>query len=156
MQYIKGTKHSKLPLSSCMFMQEAVAISGLLDLPVRSSRELSCSYSRQVYTLAHAFTLPIHVARTYSVQVCSSGRSLLHKHAGAERAEALLTTSAEDCLKAAVYDGAYSGSGRAGPAQVILGFLQQPFTDLRVATYRSKPFPYCSRCTCPAVSVWLC
>ena len=56
--------------------------------------------------------------------------------AGAERDAAVLSTSAEECLKAAVYDGAYSGSSRAGPAQVLLGFLQQPFTDLRIATYR--------------------
>lgn len=56
--------------------------------------------------------------------------------AGAERDEAVLSPSAEEGLKAAVYDGACSGSSRAGPAQVLLGFLQQPFTDLRIATYR--------------------
>ena len=65
-----------------------------------------------------------------------------HGCAGAERIDAVLSTSAEECLKAAVYDGAYSGSGQAGPAQVLLGFLQQPFTDLRIATYRHSPSLY--------------
>lgn len=69
--------------------------------------------------------------------------------AGAERSQAVLSASAEDSLKAAVYDGAYSGSSKAQPALVLLGFLRQPFTDLRIATYRHRPsHTVCMRSSC--------
>ena len=44
--------------------------------------------------------------------------------------------TAEESLKTAIYDGALSGGRQGGPAQALLGFLEQPFTDLRVAAYR--------------------
>lgn len=56
--------------------------------------------------------------------------------AGAERSEAVLMPTAEESLKTAIYDGALSGGRQGGPAQALLGFLEQPFTDLRVAAYR--------------------
>ena len=61
---------------------------------------------------------------------------MLTAHAGAERSDAVLTHKAEESLKAAIYDGTFSGSCQGGPAQALLGFLEQPFTDLRVAAYR--------------------
>ena len=56
--------------------------------------------------------------------------------AGAERSEAVVTSAAEEALKAAVYDGAASSSHQGGPAHVLLAYLEQPFTDLRIAAYR--------------------
>lgn len=56
--------------------------------------------------------------------------------AGAERSEANLTPAAEEALKAGVYEGASGSSHHGGPAHVLLGFLHQPFTDLRIAAYR--------------------
>ncbi len=73
--------------------------------------------------------------------------------AGAERSEAVVSSAAEEALKAGVYDGAASSSHQGGPAHVLLAYLEQPFTDLRIATYRS------SRCTkdchcCEPISVF--
>jgi len=61
------------------------------------------------------------------------------RHAGAERSEAMVSSIAEEALKAAVYDGAASSSHQGGPAHVLLAYLEPPFTDLRVAAYRSCP-----------------
>ena len=67
--------------------------------------------------------------------------------AGAERSEAVVTSAAEEALKAAVYDGAASSSHQGGPAHVLLAYLEQPFTDLRIAAYRSCPcMKQCQRC----------
>ncbi len=55
----------------------------------------------------------------------------LARVAGAERAEGPpLPARAEDALRCAVYDAAPS------PADALLGFLRQPFPDLRVAAYK--------------------
>lgn len=59
--------------------------------------------------------------------------------AGAERSEAVVSSAAEEALKAGVYDGAASSSHQGGPAHVLLAYLEQPFTDLRIGTYRSCP-----------------
>ena len=63
--------------------------------------------------------------------------------AGAERAGeeaggagALLSTAAEEALQAAVYEGATFSSHKGGPAEVLMGLLQQPFLELKVAAYR--------------------
>ncbi len=55
---------------------------------------------------------------------------------GAERPGAVVSPAAEEALKAAVYDGASSSSHPGGPAHVLLAYLDQPFTDLRIAAYR--------------------
>ncbi|DBA70859.1 TPA: hypothetical protein ACH3X2_011627 [Trebouxia sp. C0005] len=56
--------------------------------------------------------------------------------AGAERSAAVVSSAAEEALKAAVYDGAACSSHQGGPAHVLLAYLEQPFTDLRIAAYR--------------------
>lgn len=62
---------------------------------------------------------------------------------GAERAGeepggagASLSPPAEEALKAAVYEGAAFSSNKGGLADVLIGLLQQPFLDLKVAAYR--------------------
>ena len=55
--------------------------------------------------------------------------------AGAERAgeEA---GGAGALLSIAVYEGAAFNSHTGGPAEVLMGLLQQPFLELKVAAYR--------------------
>lgn len=69
--------------------------------------------------------------------------------AGAERSAAVVSSAAEEALKAAVYDGAACSSHQGGPAHVLLAYLEQPFTDLRIAAYRSCPCLQPCQCSEP-------
>ena len=92
-----------------------------------------------------AFIRPPVSAETRHID-CTLGvifRHWLNPVAGAERAgeeaggaAALLSPAAEEALRAAVYEGAAFSSHKGGPAEVLMGHLQQPFLDLRVAAYR--------------------
>ena len=96
----------------------------------------------------HLTLLPSHTSAKAATCRC---------HTGAERSDAVLTSAAEEALKSAVYDGASSSSHRGGPAHVLLAYLEQPFTDLRIATYRQACC--CSCCifaTTSLISGFIC
>ena len=54
----------------------------------------------------------------------------------------MLGSEAEEALQAAVYDGAASNSRQGGPAHVLQGCLEQPFSELRIASYRQACSPW--------------
>lgn len=76
-------------------------------------------------------------AQTSTLDLSGPGAERAGEQAGG--AAALLSPAAEEALRAAVYEGAAFSSHKAGPAEVLMGQLQQPFMDLRVAAYRYLP-----------------
>lgn len=47
-----------------------------------------------------------------------------------------MSSAAEDAFRQIIYQAATSTSGLSSPAEVLLGFLRQPFADLRCGAYR--------------------
>lgn len=56
--------------------------------------------------------------------------------AGATRADSAMSASAEDSFRQVTFTAAAGLSGFQDPAEVLLGFLRQPFADLRTGGYR--------------------
>ncbi len=97
----------------------------------------------------HAVSVYHAVCVRHAVCVC---HAVCVYHTGAERSEAVVSSAAEEALKAAVYNGAASSSHQGGPAHVLLAYLEQPFTDLRIAAYRSCRCMHPCQC-CEPISV---
>lgn len=94
--------------------------------------------SQQGLTPTHSATLSHHLRQLY---LHVSGTERAGEEAGG--AAALVSTPAEEALRAAVYEGAAFSSHNGGPAEVLMGLLQQPFLELKVAAYRQV-----FRCCC--------
>ena len=56
--------------------------------------------------------------------------------AGATRADFAMSASAEDTFRQVTFTAAAGPSGFQDPAEVLLGFLRQPFADLCTGGYR--------------------
>ena len=56
--------------------------------------------------------------------------------AGAHRADHAMSAPAEDTFRQVTFTAAAGPSGFQAPAELLLGFLRQPFADLRTGAYR--------------------
>jgi hypothetical protein len=67
--------------------------------------------------------------------------------AGATRADFAMSASAEDTFRQVTFTAAAGPSGFQDPADVLLGYLRQPFADLRTGGYRcAAPFSCLPSC----------
>ncbi|KAK9907508.1 hypothetical protein WJX75_004974 [Coccomyxa subellipsoidea] len=104
------------------------------------SRLGASTYGAELF-FADAHGLPGHVAtlalgRAGGTQIRTAAVHALGIVAGATRADFAMSASAEDTFRQVTFTAAAGPSGFQDPADVLLGYLRQPFADLRTGGYR--------------------
>lgn len=85
-------------------------------------------------------------------QIRAAALHALGMVAGAARAEHAMSAAAEDTFRQVTFTAAAGPSGVHTPAEALLGFLRQPFTELRTGAYRYSP----CRATCQTKKLVVC
>ncbi|EIE27217.1 ARM repeat-containing protein [Coccomyxa subellipsoidea C-169] len=113
----------------------------LVEAALDAVSRLGASPSGAELFFADAHGLPAHVAtlalgRAGGTQIRTAALHALGIVAGAHRADHAMSAPAEDTFRQVTFTAAAGPSGFQAPAELLLGFLRQPFADLRTGAYR--------------------
>ncbi|BDA48137.1 hypothetical protein COCOBI_11-3960 [Coccomyxa sp. Obi] len=91
------------------------------------------------FTEAHgisSYVATLALARAGGTQIRAAALHALGIVAGADRAEHAMSAAAEDTFRQVTFTAAAGPSGVHTPAEALLGYLRQPFSELRTGAYR--------------------